>query len=71
MRALGFETKEVLSIIELLVIVKISGDFPVKCRIELVLGEISGDFPVKQSKMTDFHVFLVNKRNFSVYLSYL
>ncbi len=52
-----FETKEVLSLIELLVIVKIGGGFPANCRIELVQGKISGDFPVKQSKMTKLHVF--------------
>jgi hypothetical protein len=32
----------------------ISGDFPVKCKIELVLEKISGGFPLIQSKFPHF-----------------
>ncbi|SDN85892.1 hypothetical protein [Bacillus sp. OK048] len=42
---------------------KISGEFPVKCRIELVFGKIRGGFPVMQSNITYFHGFRVNRRN--------
>ncbi len=49
---------------------KISGDFPVKCRMEPVSGLIRGGFPVKQSKFIRFHVFRVNRRNLSVYIGY-
>jgi hypothetical protein len=48
---------------------KISGNFPVKCRMVLVSEYIGGDFPVMQSKASHFRIFRVNRRNLSVYLS--
>jgi hypothetical protein len=47
---------------------KISGDFPVKLKIERFSGEISGDFPVMQRKIPHFHVFRSNRRISSAYL---
>src|SRR3954470_6651076 len=44
--------------------------FRLNSRIELGSGYISGIFPIKQSKITHFHVFRVNSRNLSVYLSF-
>jgi hypothetical protein len=36
---------------------KIGGDFPVRFKMELVLGDISGGFPVIQSEIAQVHVF--------------
>jgi hypothetical protein len=36
---------------------KISGAFPVICKMELISGKISGSFPVMQDKNQYFHVF--------------
>ena len=35
----------------------LSGEFPVKWKMELVSGEISGAFPVIHRKTPEFHVF--------------
>ncbi len=49
---------------------KISGEFPVKCRMEPFSGLIRGGFQVKHSNLIRFHVFQVNRRNLSVYIGY-
>jgi hypothetical protein len=49
---------------------KISGHFPVICKMKLISGKIRGGFPVIQSKITHFHVFQVHRRNFSFYSGY-
>jgi hypothetical protein len=36
---------------------KISGDFPLIFRMELVSGKINGDFPLMPRKIPHFHVF--------------